>query len=96
MRRIFLLLIILVVAIVMFYVSRFWCFNLWSRSGLFGFETLRPTGGLLARGLRGTQFAPFELLIWTTGVFLILTYLQRFIDYVLPAPVAEKDDQPDL
>lgn len=93
MRRVILLVLIFVVGLVMFYLSRFWGFNLWPRGGLFGLEALRPDGGLLARWLRGTSLAPFELLIWITGVFLILTYLQRFIDFVFPAQKDENHDQ---
>ncbi|MCV6584033.1 MAG: hypothetical protein OIF47_00715 [Marinibacterium sp.] len=68
------------VAATLFYVSRFWDFRLWSRDGLFGIETLRPQGGLLARWLRGTELAPFELILWVIGVFLVLTWLQRIHD----------------
>lgn len=82
MKRGFFLLLIAAVGLVMWYVSRFWFLDLWPRSGLFGWSELRPGGGLLGRWLRGTPFAPFELLIWGCGVFLILTYLQRLIDYV--------------
>jgi hypothetical protein len=92
MKRIALLLLIAVLGIIMLYLSRFWFLDLWPRSGLFGWEVLRPGGGLLGRWLRGTPFAPFELLIWSTSVFLILTYLQRFIDFILPTPAPEKDD----
>lgn len=88
MKRIVLLFLMAVVGVVMLYLSRFWFLDLWPRSGLFGWPDLRPGGGLLARWLRGTQFAPFELLIWSAGVFLILTYLQRFIDWITP----HKDD----
>jgi len=92
MKRIALLLLTAVVGVIMLYLSRFWIFDLWPRSGLFGIEQLRPGGGLLARWLRGTQFAPFELLIWASGVFLILTYLQKFIDFIFPAPIADEDE----
>jgi len=34
----------------------------------------------LDRWLRGTQFRPFELLIWSCGVFLVLTWLQWLVD----------------
>lgn len=80
MRRLLSLISVAVVATVLFYVSRFWDFRLWGRDGLFGIEQLRPQGGLLARWLRGTDLAPFELLIWIIGVFLILTWLQSLFD----------------
>lgn len=95
MKRISLLILMAVLGIIMLYLSRFWFLDLWPRSGLFGWQELRPGGGLLGRWLRGTPFAPFELLIWATGVFLILTYLQKFIDFILPAPTPEKDDHND-
>ena len=68
------------------YVSRFWFVRLWPRDGLFGIEALRPQGGLLARWLRGTDLAPFELLIWAIGVFLVLTALQKLFDALNPPP----------
>lgn len=88
MKRIVLLTLMLLIGVVMLYLSRFWFLDLWPRSGLFGWRELRPGGGLLGRWLRGTPFAPFELLIWATGVFLILTYLQKFIEFIAP----QKDD----
>lgn len=91
MKRVFLLILMLCLGIVMLYLSRFWFLDLWPRSGLFGWQELRPGGGLLGRWLRGTPFAPFELLIWACSVFLILTFLQKFIDFILPAPTAEAD-----
>ena len=86
MKRPLLLILMLAVALVFFYLSRFWFLDLWGREGLFGWQELRPGGGLLARWLRGTPFAPFELLIWAVGVFLILTYLQKFVDLLGPKP----------
>lgn len=91
MRRITLLLVTALVAIVLLYLSRFWIFDLWGRPGLFGIQELRPGGGLLGRWLRGTMAAPFELLIWVTGGFLILTWLQRLFDALSP----NKDDAHD-
>ncbi|AXI46673.1 hypothetical protein C1J03_11965 [Sulfitobacter sp. SK012] len=95
MKRILLLVLVFVVGIVMLYLSRFWFLDLWPRSGLFGWEALRPGGGLLGRWLRGTPFAPFELLIWAIGIFLILTYLQRFIDFILAKTTSQEDDAND-
>lgn len=95
MKRIVLLVLMAVLGIIMLYLSRFWFLDLWPRAGLFGWQELRPGGGLLGRWLRGTPFAPFELLIWACGVFLILTGLQKFIDFILPAPLQEKDTHHD-
>ena len=61
---------------VLWYLSRFWIFSLWPREGLFGIGELRPQGGLVSQWLRGTEFAPFELILWACGVFLILSLLQ--------------------
>lgn len=69
-----------VAGLILLYLSRFWNFSLWSQDGLLGVKELRPNGGLLARWLRGTEFGPFELIIWAVLVFLTLTYLQRLID----------------
>ena len=80
-------------AAIFFYLSRFWFFSLWDRAGLFGIEDLRPQGGLLARWLRGTSFAPFELLIWAVGGFLILTWAQKLYDRLTtPPPEGDADD----
>ncbi len=97
MKRVFLLVFVGLLGLIMLYLSRFWVFDLWSRPGLFGWAELRPNGGLLARWLRGTPFAPFELLIWAAGVFMILTYLQKIVDYVSPppeTPAADADTTP--
>ncbi len=93
MKRVLILLIVALIAVILLYLSRFWLFDLWPRSGLFGIEELRPGGGLLGRWLRGTQFAPFELLIWACGGFLILTFVQNIIDRLTKAP--EEDDTHD-
>jgi len=95
MKRTLLLLLMLIIGIIMLYLSQFWFLNLWPRGGLFGIEWLRPAGGLLDRWLRGTMFAPFGLLIWAVGVFLILTYLQRFIDFITRPKDPEKDTSHD-
>ena len=84
MKKTVSLIIITLVGLVFLYLSRFWIFNLWERSGLFGIKTLSPNGGLVGRWVRGTDLAPFELLIWIIGVFLILTLLQRAFDRISP------------
>lgn len=80
MKRIVWLSFIALVGVIMLYLSRFWIWSLWPRDGLLGVSELRPQGGLLATWLRGTDFAPFELLIWAIGVFLVLTFLQKIYD----------------
>jgi len=86
MKRALWIVIAAAVAVVLFYISRFWYLSLWPRSGLFGIEALRPQGGLLGRWLRGTDFAPFELLIWAVSAFLVLTVLQKLYDLLNPPP----------
>lgn len=83
-RRIVLMAITATLGVIAYYLSRFWDFRLWDREGLFGVEALRPQGGLLARWLRGTDFAPFELMIWVAGVFIALTFLQKIFDRISP------------
>lgn len=78
-KRILILVIVAIVTLVLFYLSRFWIFDLWSREGLFGLRDLRPQGGLLGRWLRGTPLAPFELMIWACSVFMILTWLENLV-----------------
>ena len=58
------------------YLSRFWTFQLWSKKGLLGISELRPQGGLFGHWLKGSDLAPFELLLWACAVFLLLTFLQ--------------------
>ncbi|WP_299724757.1 hypothetical protein [uncultured Tateyamaria sp.] len=86
MKRLIWMAFVLVVAAVFFYLSRFWTLSLWPRSGLFGIEALRPQGSLVGQWLRGTDFAPFELLIWAVGAFLVLTVLQKLYDRLNPPP----------
>lgn len=85
-RRIASLVVVAVVALCLFYISRFWGFRLWGNEGLLGIEALRPQGGLLALWLRGTPLAPYELLVWGIGSVLILTGVQKVLDKIAPAP----------
>lgn len=62
------------------YLSRFWPFEWWDRDGLFGIKELRPQGDLMRRWLRGTVFAPFDLLIWSVGGFAVLSILNILRD----------------
>ncbi len=80
MKRIISLAIVAFVGFVLLYVSRFWVFRLWDRPGLFEWKELRPQGNLVAKWVRGTDFAPFDLMIWAIGVFLVLTWLQKLFD----------------
>ena len=86
MKRLIWMLIATATAAILFYVSRFWDFRLWSRDGLFGVEALRPQGGLVGQWVRGTDLAPFELLIWAVGAFILLTVLQKLYDLLNPPP----------
>ncbi|MEM6824078.1 MAG: hypothetical protein AAF566_03110 [Pseudomonadota bacterium] len=62
----------------LYYISRFWEFRLWGRDEFYG---LRPQGGYVGQWLRGSDFAPFELLIWAAGVFAVLSILQKIYDF---------------
>ena len=86
MKRVLWLAIATLIAAILFYISRFWDFRLWPRDGLFGIEALRPQGGLVGQWLRGTDLAPFELLIWAIGAFVLLTLLQKLYDLLNPPP----------
>lgn len=88
MKRVIWLIVSGLVAAVFFYLSRFWHLRLWGREGLFGQDALRPQGGLVGQWVRGTDFAPFELLIWVIGVFLVLTALQKIFDLFNRPPEA--------
>ena len=77
MKRPLLLILMLIVGIIFLYLSRFWLFDLWGREGLFGIRELRPRGDLLTRWMRQLGLAPFTLIVWTVGVFLILTGLEN-------------------
>ena len=83
-RRVVSLLIVSIVALFLFYISRFWDFRLWGREGLFGIEALRPQGGLLAVWLRGTPLVPYELILWAIGSVLTLTGVQKLFDKLAP------------
>ncbi|MEL7125416.1 MAG: hypothetical protein AAGK30_04265 [Pseudomonadota bacterium] len=86
MKRIIWMAIAVLTAAILYYVSRFWTYRLWPRDGLFGVEWLRPQGGLVGRWLRGTDLAPFELLIWAVGAFVLLTVLQKIYDLLHTPP----------
>lgn len=77
MSRIIGLILAILLAVIFLYISRFWTFGLWGREGLFGIEYLRPGGDLLRRELRGTPFAPYDLLVWVAGGFFVLTMLEK-------------------
>jgi len=82
MIRLIKLLCVSITGLLLLYVSRFWIFAWWERPGLFGLKQLPPQGGLLQRWLWGTDFAPYELLIWFMAGFLILTWLQKLFDWL--------------
>ncbi len=89
-RRIVGLALALLLCVVLFYISRFWDFRLWTGK-LLGIEGLRPQGGLLALWLRGTPLAPYELLVWVVGGFLVLSLAERLFTWAWPVP-EHKDD----
>ena len=77
MTRVIGILVAILLAVIFLYISRFWIFDLWDREGLFGVEYLRPGGDLLRRELRGTYFAPYDLLVWVSGGFVLLSLFEK-------------------
>ncbi len=90
-RRVTGIALTLLIGLILFYISRFWDFRLWT-GDLFGVEGLRPQGGLLSRWLRGTPLAPYELLVWMVGGFLVLSLAERLFTWAWPLP--ENKDTP--
>ncbi len=84
MRRFLAILVVLLVAIFLLYISRFWPVELWGRRSFLGELGLRPNGGLLAQWLRGSLLAPFELLIWVILGFLSLTAIEKITSWLNP------------
>lgn len=78
-RRVVLMIVVAILGIVLLYLSRFWFADFWGRPGLLGNAQLPPGGALLGRWLRGTPLAPFELLIWACGVFVVLTWAEKLL-----------------
>ncbi|MEM9321122.1 MAG: hypothetical protein AAGA70_19270 [Pseudomonadota bacterium] len=67
--------------VVLFYSSRFWPFQWWGRDGLLGIEALPPRGNVLRGWLRGTDVAPFDLLLWAVGAILLLSFVQAVVSF---------------
>ncbi len=80
--RIFGVVIAILLAAILLYVSRYWLFDLWSREGLFGVEYLRPNGDLMRSWLGGTIWQPFDIVIWGIFAFLFLSTVQAIADLV--------------
>ncbi len=77
MSRVTGIVVAFLLVVVLLYISRFWVFDLWTREGLFSIEYLRPGGDILRRELRGTFFAPYDLLVWVAGGFFVLTIMEK-------------------
>ncbi|MEM7074443.1 MAG: hypothetical protein AAGA28_05150 [Pseudomonadota bacterium] len=86
MRRAFRIVLVLIVALGLFYISRFWPFELWSRQSVLGQWGLRPRGGLLQFWLRGTPFAQFELIVWAVLAFVSLSLTEKLVGWITPTP----------
>lgn len=78
MGRVIGLILAIFLTVIFLYISRFWVFDLWGREGLFGIEYLRPGGDILRRELGRTFLAPYDLLVWVGGGFVILSVLDKF------------------
>ena len=85
MRRALSILIVLCVAIVLLYLSRFWPIELWGRRSPLGELGLRPGGGMVQVWLRGTPFAQFDLIIWAVGSFMVLSWTEKLVQRLKPS-----------
>lgn len=85
MRRMIAILIVICVAIILLYVSRFWPVELWGRRSPLGELGLRPGGGMVQFWLRGTPLAQFDLIIWVVGSFITLSLTEKLVQRVAPA-----------
>ncbi|MEM7289016.1 MAG: hypothetical protein AAF412_01385 [Pseudomonadota bacterium] len=79
MKRMVYLAISATVGLILLYISRFWPFEWWERPGLFGSRDLPPGGAVLRRWLNGTEFAPYDIILWFIIGFVVLTVLQSII-----------------
>ena len=79
MKRAMGIVLVVSVALVLLYISRFWPVELWGRPSVLAQIGLRPGGGLLLQWLRGTPFSQFELLIWAIHTFAVLTLTERVL-----------------
>ena len=78
--RVFGVFLAVLLAAILFYVSRYWPFDFWGREGLFGVKALRPNGDLLRSWLGGTMLRPFDIVIWAIGAFLFLSAIEAIAD----------------
>ncbi len=76
MRRVFGIVVAILLLVVIVYLSRYWTFRLWDREGLAGIQALRPQGSLPGQWLRGTPFSTFDIIAWAVGSFLLLSIIQ--------------------
>ena len=84
MRLILQLLIVLAVATVLLYISRFWPFEFWGRKHPLAEFGLRPDGNMLRVWLRGTPVASFDLFIWILISFPILSVTEKLCQLLRP------------
>ncbi|WP_371224852.1 hypothetical protein [Roseovarius sp. 2305UL8-3] len=84
MRRALSILIVLCVATVLLYLSRFWPLELWGRRSALGELGLRPGGGMVQFWLRGTPLAQFDLIIWVVGSFITLSLTEKLVQWLSP------------
>lgn len=78
--------IVVCIAVALFYISRFWPFDLWTRQSWLAQLGLRPQGGLLQVWLRGTPFAQFELIIWAVASFVVLSWTEKLVQWFRGQP----------
>lgn len=76
-RRIALLALMAGITAVLVYASPWWPFEWWTRGGMLG---LPPGGDLVGEWLRGTAWAPFDLIAWGIASILLLTALRKMLE----------------
>ena len=76
-RRIAAAALVVCVSVLLLYLSRFWPVQLWTRQDLLAQAGLLPGGDMLRIWLRGTVFAPFDLLLWSGTVFVVLSWTEK-------------------
>lgn len=87
MRLILQILIVLIAATVLLYISRFWPFEWWERKSFLAESGLRPDGNMLRIWLRGTPVASFDLVIWILICFPVLSVVEKICQLFRPKQV---------
>ena len=83
MKRIFGLLVSILLTFLLLYTSRFWIWQApWSNDGLFGIKQLSPRGDVIRQFVRGTDLSVFDLLVWFAFAIFLLSFTQWLYDLI--------------